>query len=64
MVDKPLLMYARKEIDFDAVASMREIRDQISKETEGMNFEEFQKYIEANIPEKYQKMYQDGKQPK
>tara|TARA_Y100001937_G_scaffold103826_1_gene143318 strand:+ start:83273 stop:83446 length:174 start_codon:yes stop_codon:yes gene_type:complete len=57
-------MANKLEKDFDAVASIREIRDRISKETEGMNFEEFQKYIEANIPEKYQKMYQDSKQPK
>ncbi|MCB1140152.1 MAG: hypothetical protein KDK23_15430 [Leptospiraceae bacterium] len=57
-------MANKLEKDFDAVASMREIRDRISKETEGMNFEEFQKYIEAKIPEKYQKMYQDSKQPK
>lgn len=57
-------MQKKIEKDFDAVASMREIRDRMSKETEGMNFEEFQKYIEAKIPEKYQKMYQDSKQPK
>lgn len=32
--------------DFDAVKFMRDARDKISKETEGMNFEELKKYFE------------------
>ncbi len=32
--------------DFDAVKFMRESRDRISKETEGMTFEQLKKYFE------------------
>ena len=32
--------------DFDAVKFMRQVRDVISKETEGMNFEQLKKYFE------------------
>ena len=33
--------------DFDAVKFMREVRDKISKETKGMNFEQLKKYFDA-----------------
>ena len=36
--------------DFDAVKFMRDARDRISKETEGMNFEQLKKYFEKNKP--------------
>jgi hypothetical protein len=39
----------KKEKEFDAVKMMREIRDKISTETEGMSFEELKKYIESRI---------------
>ncbi len=35
-----------KQKDFDAVKFMRQVRDSISKETEGMNFEQLKKYFE------------------
>ena len=39
-------MKVKKEKDFDAVKFMREVRDKISKETKGMNFEQLKKYFE------------------
>ena len=41
-------MKTKKKInkDFDAVKFMRDARDKISKETEGMNFEQLKKYFE------------------
>jgi hypothetical protein len=38
-------MKTKKE-NFDAVKFMRQVRDEISKETEGMNFEQLKKYFE------------------
>ena len=39
-------MKTKKKIkDFDAVKFMRDARDKISKETEGMNFEQLKKYF-------------------
>ena len=38
-----------KEKPFDAVKMMREIRDNISKETQNMTFEELKVYIETRI---------------
>ena len=35
-----------KQKEFDAVKFMREVRDSISKETQGMNFEQLKKYFE------------------
>jgi hypothetical protein len=35
-----------KQKEFDAVKFMRQVRDSISKETEGMNFEQLKKYFE------------------
>jgi hypothetical protein len=34
---------------FDTVKMMREIRDKISAETQNMSFEEFKKYIDAQL---------------
>jgi hypothetical protein len=36
----------KKIKDFDAVKFMRDARDKISKETEGMNFEQLKSYFE------------------
>lgn len=41
----------KKEKTFDAVKMMREIRDQISAETQNMNFEEMKAYIESKLDE-------------
>jgi hypothetical protein len=43
---------------FDAVKMMRDIRDQIDKDTEGMTFEQEKKYFEkgAEKAKKYQKV--------
>ena len=40
-------MKTKKKTDknFDAVQFMRDARDKISKETEGMNFEQLKKYF-------------------
>ena len=35
-----------KQKEFDAVEFMRQVRDSISKETKGMNFEELKNYFE------------------
>ena len=37
---------SKKQKEFDAVKFMRQVRDSISKETEGMNFEQLKKYFE------------------
>ena len=34
---------------YDAVATQRQIREQISHETEGMSFEELQRYLHGHI---------------
>jgi len=41
----------KTEKKFDAVKMMREIRNKISKETQGMKFEEFKKYVEVKLAE-------------
>jgi hypothetical protein len=40
-----------KDIDkaYDTVAAQRQIREQISHETEGMSFEELQRYLRSHI---------------
>jgi hypothetical protein len=38
-----------KEKKFDAVKMMREIRDQISAETQNMTFEELKSYMERKL---------------
>lgn len=42
-------MNTKKEKSFDAVKTMREIRDKISAETQDMTFEEFKKYVDSRI---------------
>ena len=42
----------KKKKDFDAVDMMRKIRDKISKDIKGMNFEEEQAYIQKLISKK------------
>ncbi|CAD5281388.1 MULTISPECIES: hypothetical protein [unclassified Imperialibacter] len=39
------------EKKFDAVTMMREIRDKIDKETEGMNFDQLKKYYMQSADE-------------
>ena len=39
---------AKKE--FDAVATMREIRDRLSGQVEGMSFEEEKRFIRKHVP--------------
>ena len=39
----------RKE--FDAVATMREIRDRLSAQIEGMSFEEEKRFIRKHVPQ-------------
>jgi hypothetical protein len=39
----------KMEKTFDTVKMMREIRDKISAETQNMTFEEFKKYMDAQI---------------
>jgi hypothetical protein len=34
---------------FDAVKMMRDIRDKVSSETQGMSFDELKKYIESRV---------------
>jgi hypothetical protein len=34
---------------FDAVKMMRDIRDKVSSETQGMSFDELKKYIELRV---------------
>ena len=48
---KDLIKYgnAKKQKTFDAVKMMRDIRDKISHETEGMTFEELKAYIEKKL---------------
>ena len=40
---------AKKE--FDAVATMREIRDRLSAQIEGMSFEEEKRFIRKHVPQ-------------
>ena len=42
---------AKTEKKFDAVKMMREIRDKIDKETEGMSFEQLKQYYQKSIEE-------------
>lgn len=39
----------KKQKPFDAVKMMRDIRDKISLETQGMTFEELKEYIEKKL---------------
>lgn len=46
----------KKEKTFDAVKMMREIRDEISQETQNMTFEQLEAYIKAKLKEKDAKL--------
>lgn len=46
----------KKEKTFDAVKMMRDIRDKISQETQGMTFEELKTYIEKKLNQKKTKL--------
>jgi hypothetical protein len=37
----------KEKKDFDTVKTFREIKDKISKEIKGMNFEQFNAYLES-----------------
>lgn len=41
----------KKEKTFDAVKMMREIREKVSTETQGMNLEQLKAYIKAKLEE-------------
>lgn len=48
----------KTEKDFDTVKTFREIKDKISKEIKGMNFEQFTAYLEKkNIETQKNKTY-------
>ena len=42
----------KAEREFDAVATMREIRDRLSRQIEGMTFEEEKRFIRERVPQK------------
>ncbi len=46
----------KKEKTFDAVKMMREIRDNISSETQNMNFEELKAYIKKQLADSKTKL--------
>jgi hypothetical protein len=46
----------KKQKSFDAVNMMREIRDQISAETQNMTFEELKNYIKTKLSESNTKL--------
>jgi hypothetical protein len=46
----------KKEKTFDAVKMMRTIRDQISAETQNMNFDELKAYIKSQLAKSKTKM--------
>jgi hypothetical protein len=46
----------KKEKQFDAVKMMRDIRDQISSETQNMNFEELKAYIKQKLADSKTKL--------
>ena len=46
----------KKEKQFDAVKMMRDIRDQISSETQNMTFEELKAYIQKHLTENKTKL--------
>ena len=45
-------MTKKAEKKFDAVASMREIRDRLSRQIEGMSFEEERRFLRERVPKK------------
>ena len=56
------LLTKKAEKKFDAVASMREIRDRLSRQIEGMTFEEEKRYIRERVPQRT--VRHPGKPPK
>lgn len=48
-----MTMNKNKDKEFDAVKMMREIREKIHAETEGMTFEELRKYIDSKLKNKH-----------
>jgi len=42
----------KAEKEFDAVATMREIRDRLSHQIEGMTFEEEKRFIRERVPQR------------
>lgn len=46
----------KKEKTFDAVKMMRDIRDQISAETQNMNFDELKAYIKKKLAQSKTKL--------
>jgi hypothetical protein len=46
----------KKQKTFDAVKMMRDIRDKISLETQGMTFEELKAYIEKKLKKNKSKL--------
>lgn len=46
----------KKEKQYDAVKTMREIRDRISSETENMTFEELKTYIKKQLADNKTKL--------
>ncbi|MFN3344479.1 MAG: hypothetical protein ACK412_02390 [Chloroherpetonaceae bacterium] len=50
----------KREKIFDAVRMMREIRDKISRETQGMTFEELKAYINSQLTETNAKRVAQG----
>ena len=47
----------KKEKTFDAVKMMREIRNQISSETQNMSFEQMKEYIRKQLSEGKTELY-------
>jgi len=47
----------KKEKAFDTVKMMREIRNQISAETQNMSFEQLKEYIKKQLSESSTKLY-------
>jgi len=47
----------KKEKTFDTVKMMREIRNQISSETQNMSFEQLKEYIRKQLSESKTKLY-------
>ncbi|MBI4443370.1 MAG: hypothetical protein HY649_08365 [Acidobacteria bacterium] len=54
-------MTKKAENKFDAVATMREIRDRLSRQIEGMTFEEEKRFIRERVPQR--KVRHPGKPP-
>jgi hypothetical protein len=51
---------SKKEKTFDSVKMMRDIRDQISAETQNMSFEQLKEYISKQLAASKTKLYGKG----